>query len=117
MHPQDFYIKTRASAGVRVELVDPAGNREWMRVRSIAADEFRRAADQVMREAIGALELDRKGRLRKSRAFLAASLISEWSLPMQSDAEKAALLESNPRLRRQIERIAENHALHFGVAQ
>jgi hypothetical protein len=45
----------------------------------------------------------------------AAALIADWLLP--ADVAPVDLLIRNPRLRRQIERIAENHALHFGVEE
>ena len=54
---------------------------------------------------------------RQRRAELACALIADWSLPMRSDEEKTALLIQNPRLRRQIERIADDYSLHFGVSQ
>lgn len=121
MRPQDFYIVSRASKGVRVDLVDPAGNREWMRVRSVAAAEFKQAGEQAIKQALidarQEAPQNTKQRRREIRAELAASLIADWSLPMRTDAEKVALLIQNPRLRRQIERIAENHSLHFGVSQ
>ena len=120
MKPQDFYVRTRASRGVRVELVDPSGSREWMRVRSVAADEYAAARQAAMvlavtdGMALGGDAGQKKLILRRRRAELAASLIADWSLPL-SGHEKTELLIRNPRLRRQIERIAENHALHFGV--
>jgi len=121
MRPQDFYTKSRASLGVRVELIDPAGNKEWVRVRSIASDEFRQAAREALLRAaregkgIGGDPAERKRQLRRRRAELAAALIADWSLPMTADTERADLLMINPRLRRGIERVAENHSLHFGV--
>ncbi len=121
MRPQDFYTRTKASRGVRVELVDPAGNREWMRVRSVESEEFKKASREVLFASIqegmqlNGDHLNRKLALRRCRAELAAELIAEWSLPMDEKSERMALLISNPRLRRSIERIAENHTLHFGV--
>lgn len=120
MRPQDFYMRTRASRGVKVGLVDPAGSREWVRVRSVESTEFRRASREIL--LMSALEgqslngdrQQRKLALRRRRADLAAALIAEWSLP--EEVEAADLLIRNPRLRRQIELIAENHALHFGVS-
>lgn len=121
MRPEDFYTKTRASRGVRVELVDPAGSREWVRIRSVLSAEF---ADAVTRSwgqlladgLLGDESAAEQKRLRRRRhAMQTASLIAEWSLPPEIDA--ADLLVQNPRLRRQIERIAENHALHFGVEE
>jgi len=120
MRPQDFYVKSRASQGVRVDLVDPAGSKEWMRVRSVMSAEFKQASEAVVMQAVsdGRLSADqpslRKHHARQRRAALASALIAEWSLP--SDIDPASLLASAPRLRRQIELIAENHALHFGVA-
>jgi len=121
MKPQDFYTRTRASTGVRIEFADPAGNREWIRVRSVMSAEFKRASEAIVLQAVadGRLSADqpslRKHHARQRRAALAAALIAEWSLP--SDIDPVALLASAPRLRRQIELIAENHALHFGVAE
>ena len=118
MRPQDFYTKTRGSHGFRVELVDPAGSREWVRVRSVISDEFRLAREAMVRQAVAdgravAEDLARRRMLsRRRRAALAASLVAEWSIP----ADPADLLIKNPRLRRQIELIAENHALHFGAS-
>jgi len=117
MRPQDFYTKTRASEGFRVELVDPAGSREWVRVRSVISDEFKRAREVMVQQAIAdgrAVAADpaqRKLLARRRRATLAAALIADWSI----QAEPVQLLIQNPRLRRQIELIAENHTLHFGV--
>lgn len=121
MQPEDFYIVTRASAGVRVDLVDPQGNREWMQVRSAISEEFRQAAAGIVAQAIEQARdthaVSAKIQNRQRRAELACALIADWSLPMRTDAEKTALLIQNPRLRRQIERIADDHSLHFGVAQ
>lgn len=121
MQPQDFYTKTRASDGVHVDLEDPSGNKEWMRVRSVISDEFKQASRAVLLraaqdgKAIHGDPQERKHQLRLRRAELAVSLIADWSLPMIRDSDKVELLISNPRLRRAIERIAENHHLHFGV--
>lgn len=120
MRPQDFYTETRASKGVRVELIDPAGNREWMHIRSLLSSEFRLAVSQSFAGALRdgqAIEdrATRKRQRRQRRAMLAASLVGETSLP-HDQAGLVDLLVSNPRLRRQIELIAENSALHFGVA-
>lgn len=122
MRPQDFYTRTRSSHGVRVELSDPAGNREWLRVRSVLSPEFVAVAAAVSRQAERYLALleaadpaERKRLVRLRRATLASALVADWSLPMNMPAEVAGVLVTNPRLRRQIERISENHALHFGV--
>lgn len=121
MTPEDFYIVSRASAGVRVDLTDPEGNREWMRVRSSVSEEFRQASARVIGRVLDAAKGDTpsnpKIQNRQRRAELASALIADWSLPMRSDEEKIALLIQNPRLRRQIERIADDHSLHFGVSQ
>ena len=120
MKPQDFYTKTPASRGVRVELVDPAGNREWVIVRSVLSSEFAAAITASWAQVIaeGPLPSDdraaRKRRNRRVRAALSASLIAEWSLP--AEIVPAELLVINPRLRRQIERIAEDPAVHFGAS-
>ncbi|MHA3884566.1 hypothetical protein [Stutzerimonas degradans] len=114
MRPQDFYTRTRASEGVRIEFVDPSGNREWIRVRSVVSDEFRAAAEAAVIQAARSGDEPAKQKARKLRAELAASLIAGWSLP--ADIDQTQLLVSAPRLRRQIERIAENHSLHFGVS-
>lgn len=114
MRPQDFYTKTRASEGVRIDFIDPAGSREWIRVRSVASDEFRDAAQAAVTRAARPDDEPAKHKARRLRAELAASLIAAWSLP--EDIEPAVLLITAPRLRRQIERIAENHSLHFGVS-
>lgn len=119
MRPQDFYTKTRASTGIRIELTDQSGSNEWVRVRSVISEEHRRAREELVRQAVvdGRVVADdpsqRKALARRRRAALAASLVAEWSIP----AEPADLLIKNPRLRRQIELIAENHALHFGVEE
>lgn len=121
MRPEDFYMRSRASQGVRVELVDPAGSREWVRVRSVESDEFKKASRAVLLASIqegtqlNGDHVNRKLALRRCRAELAAELIADWSLPMNEKSERMALLISNPRLRRSIERIAENHTLHFGA--
>lgn len=120
MKPRSFYVRTRASRGVMVALVDPAGNREWVRVRSIASEEFRRAADRVFKlvaeEGVRMSESlsGRKLFIRERRAELVAALIADWSLPFKTEVEKERLLISNPRLRRGIERVAEDLSLHFG---
>lgn len=122
MRPQDFYTRTKSSRGVRVDLADPAGNREWMRVRSVLSPEFMAAAAAIASRAeeyssilAAAERIERKSMLRLRRSALAAALIADWSLPLKEQSEIVELLTSNPRLRRQIEQISENHALHFGV--
>ena len=124
MQPHDFYTRTKASRGVRVELVDPSGNREWVTVRSVLSLEFVAVAAAVAKQADqfrllidSAQSSDRKRLIRLRRATLASALVADWSLPMKTPAEIAELLIANPRLRRQIERISENHALHFEVAE
>lgn len=123
MQPHDFYTRTKASRGVRVELVDPSGNREWVTVRSVLSLEFVAVAAAVAKQADqfrllidSAQSGDRKRLIRLRRATLASALVADWSLPMKTPAEIAELLIANPRLRRQIEQISENHALHFGAA-
>lgn len=117
MRPQDFYTNSRASRGVHVDLVDPAGNREWVRVRSVLSAEFAAAVAETFAKAEGDVAIDseaeRKRRRRYRNATLAASLIAEWSLP--AEISPVELLVTNPRLRRQIERIAETPAVHFGA--
>lgn len=120
MKPQDFYVRTRASRGVRVELVDPAGKREWVRVRSVLSDEFQAAVteswNQLFADVVAAgdcaQEQKRLRRLRHARQT--ASLIAEWSLPPAIDP--VGLMVQNPRLRRQIERIAQSNQIQFGAA-
>lgn len=121
MRPQDFYTRTRSSRGVRVELVDSAGSREWVQVRSVLSPEFSAAVDeswiQLLADGLqgpGGSE-EQKQLRRRRHAMQAAALIAEWSLP--ADIDPVDLLIRNPRLRRQIERIAGNHALHFGAAE
>lgn len=121
MKPQSFYVKSRASQGVKVDLVDPAGSREWARIRSVVSEEFKREAEKVFtraaREGVSLSTLQgRKAFLRERRAELAASLVADWSLPFKTKAEKVGLLIRNPRLRRGIERVAEDLSLHFGVS-
>jgi len=113
MRPQDFYTKTRASEGVRVEFVDPFGSREWIRIRSVLSDEFKAASLLAVEDAARISTESGKEKARRLRARLAAALIADWSL--SSDVDPIQLLIEAPRLRRQIERIAENHSLHFGV--
>lgn len=121
MKPHSFYVRTRASRGVVVDLVDPAGNREWARVRSVVSEEFQRAAEQVFKRvaveggSVGEGSQSRKLFIRKRRAELVAALIADWSLPFKFEAEKVRLLIGNPRLRRGIERVAEDLTLHFGA--
>lgn len=118
MRPEDFYTKTRASRGVRVELVDPAGNREWVCVRSSLSAEFVGAVNESWEQIASITQVepcDMKQKRRERNAKQAASLVAEWSLP--SEIDPVYLLIRNPRLRRQIERIAESHALHFGAAE
>lgn len=124
MQPHEFYTRTRSSRGVRMDLVDPVGNREWVRIRSVMSPEFvavaaavasRAEQYRVLLDAADAAERKRLVRLRRST--LASALVAEWSLPMKMPAEIAEMLSTNPRLRRQIELISENHALHFGVAE
>ncbi len=122
MRPQDFYTRTKASRGVRVELVDLSGNREWVRVRSVLSLEFVAVAAAIAERADhyralfdAAEPAERKRLIRLRRSTLASALVADWSLPMKKPSEITQLLTSNPRLRRQIERISENHALHFGV--
>lgn len=119
MRPQDFYTRTRSSRGVRVELVDPAGNREWVQVRSVLSPEFSAAVEkswaQLLFDGLHGPDgrKEQRQRRRRRHAMQASALIARWSLP--ADIDPVDLLTINPRLRRQIERIAENHALHFGV--
>lgn len=119
MRPQDFYTRSRASRGVLVPLDDQQGGREWVRVRSSQSREFMAAVDdswlQISADAKAAFsDSAEQKRLRRIRhAKQAAALIAEWSLPPEVDP--VDLLFRNPRLRRQLERIAENHALHFGA--
>lgn len=118
MRPQDFYTNHRASQGAHVDLVDPAGNREWVKVRSVLSPEFAEAVGATFAKAIedGATEdqSERKRRRRFRNATLTASLIAEWSLP--AVINPVELLVANPKLRRQIERIAETPTVHFGAA-
>lgn len=123
MQPHEFYTRTKSSRGVRIELVDPTGNREWVRVRSVMSAEFVAVAAAVASRAeqyrtrLDAAEpAERKRLVRLRRSTLASALVAEWSLPMKTPAEIAEMLSTNPRLRQQIELISENHALHFGAA-
>ncbi len=115
MRPEDFYTRTRASQGVRVDLQDPAGNKEWIKVRSTLSVEFASAVNRSWEQISASHDVgpEVKQRRRVRHAEQAASLIADWSLPPGIDP--IDLLVKNPRLRRQIERIAENHKLHFGA--
>jgi hypothetical protein len=113
MRPQDFYTNTRASEGVVVEFADPAGSREWIRIRSVLSDEFKTASLLALEDAARISAESGKEKARRLRARLAAALVADWSLP--GDVDPIQLLIEAPRLRRQIERIAENNSLHFGV--
>ncbi len=120
MKPEDFYVVSRASQGVHVDLVDPAGNREWARIRSTVSAEFRKASKKALVDAAkdGATTCDdplaRKQALRLRRAELAAALIAAWSLP--ESINPVELMTINPRLRKQFEQIADDHSMHFGVS-
>jgi|GEM_PF-876702 len=122
MRPQDFYTRTKANRGVRVELVDPNGHREWISVRSVLSAEFVAVAAAIASQAeryqkllASADPAERKRIRRLRRATLASALVADSSLPMKTPTQITALLMANPMLRRQIERLSENHALHFGV--
>ena len=121
MQPKDFYIATRASRGVRVELVDPAGNREWVQVRSVLSKQFQQASREVIRQAaiegkaVMGCPQELKRQIRQRRAELVSALIVDWSMPLHGQ-DMIDLLIQNPRLRRGIEQIAADHDLHFGVS-
>jgi len=118
MRPEDFYTRARASRGIRIDLVDPAGNKEWVRVRSSLSAEFASAVNESWEHLALLAQVehcDTKQRRRERNAKQAAALVAEWSLP--SELDPVDLLVRNPRLRRQIERIAENHTLHFGAEE
>lgn len=117
MQPQDFYIRAKANEGVRVTLESG----DWLQIRSVWSDSYSQTAQQLrewamsdllmLRSADGkdaALRMD-KWQRRARRARLVASLIADWSLTEQcTKSEKLLLLIRSPRLRRQIELIAEN---------
>src|SRR5690625_1049450 len=96
--PNDFYVVSRASQGVRVDLVDPAGNREWALIRPVVSEEFKRAAEHAFAQFIvggveaGGSPKKQRGFIRERRAELVAALIADWSLPFKSEDEKVRLL-------------------------
>lgn len=123
MRPQDFYIRAKANTGVRVDLDGPCGR--WIQVRSVWSDAYSVAAERMKANAIAEVALlasapspeaarqMHKWQQRARRAKLVASLIADWSLTEScTESEKFALLIKNPRLRRQIEVVAEN--IHAG---
>lgn len=124
MRPQDFYIRAKANTGVRVDLEGPGGR--WIQVRSVWSDAYSVAAERMKANAIAEVALlasapspeaarqMHKWQQRARRATLVASLIADWSLTDRcTESERFILLVREPRLRRQIELIAEN--LHVGA--
>lgn len=87
-------------------------------VRSTACREFAECVREVALAAIqSALGPDltpaeAKYAARRNRAAMAASLIADSSMSI----DHVELMRINPRLRRQVERIAEDDSLHFGVS-
>ena len=117
MRPQDFHIRDKANQGVRVGL-EGGG---WLQIRSVWSDAYTAAMADMnsrvgkelllltsSRSAEAAKKMSKcQARIRKAR--LVASLISGWSVTEHcTESERIFHLVRSPRLRRQVELIAEN---------
>lgn len=113
-----FYTRAPASAGRRVDLRTPDGQKtdEWLLVRSQWSDEFRAAKNAAM-QAFAALRnpVEMKAAQAAHELDVLASCIAGWSFPEPCNAANArAFLEQAPQIAAQVNEFAGDDVRFFG---
>ncbi|KZX63182.1 hypothetical protein A3710_17185 [Stutzerimonas frequens] len=121
MKPSDFFTRAKANEGERMPLSLPDGTPtdDWLQIRGVDSDEFRRAMDEFRRDRLALAsiqdEIERKEKTEIAQLRLNAALVIGWSL----DAEftEAALLEflrEAPYVAAEVDRFASDRRRFFG---
>jgi hypothetical protein len=129
MQPQDFYTRAISNDGARVYLLDKWGatTSEWILVRGLDSDEYRRAQDAFNRVVARLITAVRKGGVaaelpdetvaEKEEAELRSrvALVAAWSLDAPCTNETISeLLREAPVIRDQIYAFACERDNFFG---
>lgn len=121
MKSSDLFTRPAANAGRRVDIPGPDGKPtgEWMTIRHVDCDDFRKKRAEILASA-AMLPADtpaaERQRLRESmHRDLLATLVTGWSLEDEFSRDNLmALLENAPYLADWIDRTSENASLFFG---
>lgn len=121
MKSSDLFTRPAANAGRRVDIPGPDGKPtgEWMTIRHVDCDDFRKKRAEILASA-AMLPADtpaaERQRLRESmHRELLATLVTGWSLEDEFSSDNLmSLLENAPYLADWIDRTSENASLFFG---
>jgi len=121
MKSSDLFTRPAANAGRRVDIPGPDGKPtgEWMTIRHVDCDDFRKKRAEILASA-AMLPADtpaaERQRLRESmHRELLATLVTGWSLEDEFSRDNLMdLLENAPYLADWIDRTSENASLFFG---
>ena len=121
MKPSDFFTRAKANEGERMPLSLPDGTPtdEWLQIRGLDSDEFRRAMDEFRREllALAAVkdEAERAEKTEVARLRLNAALVSGWSFEAEfSEASVLEFLRESPYIAAEVDRFASDRRRFFG---
>lgn len=121
MKPSDFFTRAKANEGERMPLSLPDGTPtdEWLQIRGVDSDEFRRAMDEFRREllALAAVkdEAERAEKTEIARLRLNAALVSGWSFDAEfSESSVLEFLRESPYNAAEVDRFASDRRRFFG---
>lgn len=113
----DFHTREVANEGIKVPLSLPNGDKseEYLLIRGIDSDEFRRANVKKQRDLINLAQLgeeEREAKLERASAELIASLVISWSFKAEFNEENLVQwLIDAPQIADMIDRIASQRGL------
>mgnify|MGYP003631759798 CR=1 FL=1 len=113
----DFHTREVANEGIKVPLSLPNGDKseEYLLIRGIDSDEFRRANIKKQRDLVNLAQLsadEREAVLDRASVELIASLVIGWSFKAQfNEKNLTEWLSSSPQIADMIDRIASQRGL------
>lgn len=124
MGMRDWKSRERANEGARMDVLAPDGKHhgDWMQVRHVWSDAFKRAEEAAQRAAAEAVMGEAKpdkealaAMQASSRLDILASLVADWSESDECTFENVrALLDNEPGIADQLDKFAVDRQRFFG---
>lgn len=119
---EDFYTRPAANEGIKLPLQTADGKEtdQWIMIRGVDSDEFRRANTAAKRNIIRVVkiedEAERAAMVEQESKALCASLVKSWSFEQEcTPANVIEFLTNAPRIADQIERVSAENELFLAA--
>jgi hypothetical protein len=116
----DFYTRSKANDGIKVDLYLPNGEAtdHFIRIRGIDSDQFRDTDTKVRRSAIKIVEIDdeelKEEMIKDSHLDILVSLVIDWSFDDECNpANIKQLFTEAPQIADTVDRAAAKRSLFF----